>query len=327
MRPEERIATRWIKRLGLVHPVDIEQVLRKFADVYEDVFPIDAEAILIHQKQGAASRPKVIVARGMSKNRRTFTLAHELGHLLIPWHAGDFVCKPSDINDLDAFIQDMEYREIESQANRFAAEFIMPSELFLQEFLNGGLEAVSRYISIGNISYQAALIKLINIAPPGHVFVYTEGNVVKYSRRSRDTFVEALSPGEAIDLTRYVSVGAKVQEFQAGGARTFWVDLSNPVAPKELSDRYFETWQDVLQEILKDLGYQGDAAKKKTMSISGFFGAAISKVKGMANADYYSVAKIRFSENQFIQDIVQHELFDYFLDMRCEAARKRHKKS
>lgn len=296
--------------------------------LHEEDFPVDAEALLVHGREVGA-RPKIILQFDLSPNRKTFTLAHELGHLLIPWHTGDFVCKPSDINsdDLDAFVRDMNYREIEAQANRFAAEFLMPSDVFFDTCSAGGFDAIRQYAKQGAISMHAALLKLINIVPPGHIFIYAESGRVKYARRSKDTFVDPPDPASGIDFTYYLEMGGKLDYFNISGGEAFWIDLSEPQTAKDLSNRDFASWRVVLDEILNDLGYDDGVAEQQKSSISGIFGAAISKVKHMEGADYFSVVKLKFQQyrHQYVVEIVEHELFDTFIDMRCAEVVKRHK--
>lgn len=327
MRPEEKIASLWIRKLGLVHPVVIEDVLREFADVYDDTFPIDAEAILIHQRQGGASRPKVIVARGMSRSRRTFTLAHELGHLLIPWHCGDFVCKPSAVNagSIDELIDEMNYQEIEREANRFAAQFLMPGEILCRLMVEGGVDLVVKYVERGDISIQAAFIKLIGSLPSGYILVVSDGIYVKSSQRSKGTFMEVLDVQTPLDFSQYEAVGGVVSLFESRGATYHWIDLTRAKVSKVLCEKYFATWGDALSEILRDLGFGGQKLVKITQRINGIVGAAISKAKHMPNADYFTIVKVCLQKHHDLASLTNHEYFDEFLDLRCDSIEQRHR--
>src|ERR1700758_3408834 len=52
------------------------------------------------------SRGIILVRTGVSRQRRRFTVGHELGHFLLPWHVPDqegrFLCSQSDLLRLNA---------------------------------------------------------------------------------------------------------------------------------------------------------------------------------------------------------------------------------
>lgn len=62
------------------------------------------------------------------KGRKKFTLAHEIGHYILPRHQMETLpCKRSDISDWRSSV-----KASEAEANRFAAELLMPSKLVRQ---------------------------------------------------------------------------------------------------------------------------------------------------------------------------------------------------
>ncbi len=69
------------------------------------------------------------LAKGRAPERRRFSIGHELGHLLIPSHKPHpnhpFECSLSDFHVLDLKGQNR-HRRIEAEANRFAAQLLMP---------------------------------------------------------------------------------------------------------------------------------------------------------------------------------------------------------
>lgn len=87
----------------------------------------------------------------ISVERWIFTAAHELGHLLL--HQGDF---GQDTEEEDEVL--------ESEANAFAAEFLMPDGVFRREWAEArGLPLVARVIKVKRIfrvSYRTVLYRL-----------------------------------------------------------------------------------------------------------------------------------------------------------------------
>lgn len=77
----------------------------------------------------------VLVKKGLEVRRR-FTIAHELGHFLMPHHVPDqtgrFLCKSGDLARLTAKEGDKRQR-MEVEANRFASLLLMPPKRLRQE--------------------------------------------------------------------------------------------------------------------------------------------------------------------------------------------------
>lgn len=112
-------------------PVQIEDLcadldIFSIADLETEGF----EAALITDE--VKSRGAILVAKGRSRQRRRFSIAHELGHFLIPAHMpptdGQFLCSADQLRQLSAKDQDRRAR-MEVEANRFAALILMPPPL------------------------------------------------------------------------------------------------------------------------------------------------------------------------------------------------------
>src|ERR1700756_4416459 len=75
------------------------------------------------------SRGIILVRNAVSRQRRRFTVGHELGHFLMPSHVpneeGRFLCSQSDLLQLNAKEGDRRAR-MEVEANRFASLILMP---------------------------------------------------------------------------------------------------------------------------------------------------------------------------------------------------------
>ncbi|MEO5494656.1 MAG: ImmA/IrrE family metallo-endopeptidase [Sphingomonas sp.] len=130
---------------GLGSPLAIAAGIHKFAGDLPTAVPVEAlcgqldilsvtefdtegfEAALIMDANKAAG--SILVAAGRSRKRRRYSVAHELGHFLIPTHMPDashgFECSLDDLHLLDVKEQDRR-RRVEAEANRFAAALLMP---------------------------------------------------------------------------------------------------------------------------------------------------------------------------------------------------------
>ena len=103
-------------------PVDIEHVIKRFGVriVFKD-FPPAFDALIAYSDAGY---PLIVANSDKPPNRLRFSLAHEFGHFIIPWHYWDRVYlgkKPLHFES--------EYH-LEVEANLFAGEMLMPYEKF-----------------------------------------------------------------------------------------------------------------------------------------------------------------------------------------------------
>lgn len=101
--------------------------------------------------------------KNISVERQIFSLAHELGHLLM--HKDSYGKNSEELTD-----------EQEAEADRFAAAFLMPREQFIAEWKeNRGLHWVDAVLKTKRhfkVSYQAVLRQLIEMGKAEHPTVY-----------------------------------------------------------------------------------------------------------------------------------------------------------
>ncbi|MGC4102328.1 ImmA/IrrE family metallo-endopeptidase [Ferruginibacter sp.] len=121
-RPEVKMARRLIEKHSLEIPFDLRQLVEIYADVIFKHIPLEGiDGVSMHLKT-AGRRPKIIVNTNASDTRQNFTLAHELGHVIIPWHYGTIV---DEIEEGKPQFNSP-YWNLEHEANRFASEILMP---------------------------------------------------------------------------------------------------------------------------------------------------------------------------------------------------------
>lgn len=83
-------------------------------------------------------RAAIGIRKGMRSGRHNFTLAHEIGHFLIPTHRlqrQQFLCEPVDMRRMRSgnFGARPEQERIEVEANEFAAALVVPMPEYLSE--------------------------------------------------------------------------------------------------------------------------------------------------------------------------------------------------
>lgn len=119
-------AQSFIKKHNINTPVDFEKISKKL-DIGIEYINFEDDISGLIKKSGKNGKPIIAVNinKNHSKNRQRFTVAHELGHLLL--HA----VNPLHVDPRNIFYRDKESSNAtkikEMQANRFAAELLMPS--------------------------------------------------------------------------------------------------------------------------------------------------------------------------------------------------------
>lgn len=121
------------------------------------------------------------------EGRERFTLAHEIGHIML--RHGIHCCRTED------FYWNSRRPSIEQDANLFAAEILMPT-LSLAEIARKKditLELVESLAAERNVSVTAMAIKMVKLSPDPTVLIYFEDGRVKWSSYSRDNYFEVTS--------------------------------------------------------------------------------------------------------------------------------------
>ena len=206
MTPEERHAARLIKDMGLKPPIDIKALLSEFADIEYDRLPAGVDAVLL-RKQIKKNRPLVVVDRSKPAKRQRFTLAHEFGHILIPWHIGTISCHTSLTGAFGEYL----YRETESEANRFASELLMPVGWMKQIIeKHESIADIFREVRQADVSGISAGISLCKVLPSGFVFVAADNNNKILARaKSANTAARLMDREGRFDKSFYQGTGAK----------------------------------------------------------------------------------------------------------------------
>jgi len=107
----------------------------------------------IRRNPAAPENFQIFVNAKHSLNRRRFTIAHEIAHALLhPFEIGDGLSE-------DALLRSGLPELIEYQANKFAADLLMPKHL-LDPIIEEGERDVGRLAEKFNVSPQAMAIRL-----------------------------------------------------------------------------------------------------------------------------------------------------------------------
>lgn len=122
IEPVAKIARRIIKQHSLIIPFNLYTLVLQYADIEEIPIPIDGVDGVCLNLKSSTKKPRIILNSYVYGVRKKFTLAHELGHIVIPWHYGTILDKVDEpIKNYNS-----PYWKIEREANLFASELLMP---------------------------------------------------------------------------------------------------------------------------------------------------------------------------------------------------------
>lgn len=119
--------------MDLNPPIDIYTVAARYCDVEFLTWPFACDALAVGL---SSARPSVFIRKNnQGARRRRFTLAHELGHVVLPWHLGltacipvatSFEADPLGPTPVSGFLSQARIAEQEAEATRFAGALLVP---------------------------------------------------------------------------------------------------------------------------------------------------------------------------------------------------------
>jgi hypothetical protein len=139
----------------------------------------------------------VINARIREESRQRFTLAHEVGHFLLPWQQE--ISSPCTKEKIETWDEEL-YRP-ELDANRFAAEILMPRELVSTHLrAEPTMESVESIAGACGTSLTASAFRLVTLTSYRVAVVWSQGNRARWYKSSAE-FVRWVRKGELSDDT------------------------------------------------------------------------------------------------------------------------------
>ena len=307
-RAEAKIAARLADHLGLVPPVPIRAVVGQHADIEEDSIPGDCDAVVLGL-DGSRERPLIVLDANQPRRRKRFTLAHELGHILIPWHLGTLGCTPlsSTTTLSDAWSDD------EKEANRFASGILLPRS-FLQPLCSGqpALPEILREMEKAKVSASAGVLALGEMLPPGHLLVVERRNAVEMEVTSPGTVVnhELLWPD--IDVAGLDARAKKHGSVEHQGCEVHWWQfVERRALPGDLDSRDATT---LLRTAIAAAGVPEQEQHGLLLSINGMVGGALSAAGRPEDAEgILATLWHRFEMRPDLVDVTSQREFEAYL--------------
>ena len=311
----EKYAKILVKRRKLVPPVDIESLVEEYAELIYDVIPIQGiDGVSVNIKVPGKT-PRVIVQASIPPTRQRFTLAHELGHIIIPWHVGDLIIDYIAVDN--KLYKDLwAHQEIERQANQFAAEILMPEE-WIKELFDSELSLADIHRKVTQdciVSPIAAALRIIDLhnIPIAFFeldplsFIHGFGQSIK---------AKIISPeiGSRIDRKLYESSVEEISKFPNGVNHYLWYKFKAAFDIESLlqSD---QTWREILEKIVGDISPENPTRFKQ--SLNGVIASenGVIKMRGeQYSAEILYSACLRRLQRPEFKELISHTDFPIYL--------------
>lgn len=254
MSAGELIANQVLDELNIIDPSDL-QLLDKIVWARNALVreaPLGgSEARLTYAKTGRS----VITISSLtsSEQRKRFSIAHELGHLEVHSNSGLLrLCGKDDIS----YRKGVTSKDIEDEANEFAAAFLLPSRFVATRFTNNdpSLELIQEISEDFNTSLTSTALRLLDFSEEPIAVVFSQDEVIKWFQANE----------EFMETGAFVDVRAKVRK-PSGAARFFQMGE----IPKGWRNASAFTW-------LKERNYKDDAKIKENSVAMPNYGAVLT---------------------------------------------------
>lgn len=188
VRPEQLVAEILRQNPQLPIPVPIEDLARLAGISKIDAFDsVGFEGALL--TNATKSEGAIFFSSLSPRPRQRFTIGHELGHFLLPWHRqASFQCTSEDISSRSK-------NDWEIEANQFAAELLVPRPLvkrMLRQFDEPELAHILQLRDEFATSFEMTARRVVELNDYVCAVVFSKDNIVRYSIRS-EFFTERLT--------------------------------------------------------------------------------------------------------------------------------------
>ena len=274
-----------VRRYSLVPPVDVEVLLRARVELKRVDWPIDRVDAILTGLAGDPSKAAVYIRATDNLLRERFTMAHELGHLLLPWHLPNANCEVGEgALDLPTF-------SIEAEADVFASCLLVPDVWLLHQVNRYGddMSQLLRELNAAEVTTAAALQALRRYLLAGWVFVsYGDRQVITATPGTR---LPIAPPSE---LVRYLAAECHDQgEASLNGFPVYWFRMVEPLALPQKNPSDTRSDHQILLDAIAMV--EPDSQRRNTIaqSANGKVGGALREAAGRPAKETFQAVRHR----------------------------------
>ena len=216
------VAQALLEELGLEGVVDVRAVASALGVGIEEADVDSFDGALVRVK-GSTEGLIAIRQTIRESGKKNFTIAHELGHLLLPGHDESTVCLQTEVETWDTGLPKQEV-----EANEFAGELLMPTAA-LAKLLSGhkpSFELVEFLARECSASLTATAYRLVEVTGHACAVVWSERGRTKWFRRS-DEFEHWVRVREQLDPRTFAADcfrGEKLPDSPESVPASAWLD-------------------------------------------------------------------------------------------------------
>lgn len=305
-------------------PVDVFSIAKAYADVEFQSLPKTIDGLAVHRPHGKPS--KIVINKNTPAARQRFTAAHELGHILIPWHSG------MSIDTFDAALSGDEpfAADDEGEANRFAAELLLPASQVRTALRSSSIcKGILQMRKAAEVSLEVACLAAVAHSSKTHLVVVVDGvSKIIAAYRSSTSWISRPAIGARMESpsTFFAPFEPEVQIARVSP----YEDSQSLYAWTIDSDRLWKIagrtgdWRPTLAEIIASLP---DAEEKRGLkeSFAGMAGSANNLVqrKSLSFKRRFELLLHRAISNGTVARMASHEKFPTLLAQRARSLRPR----
>ncbi len=190
----EILARGLLKFVRMQAPVDLYELSEKIGLRIKDVPSTGFDGALVR----VADRPRGIIGKRETiagDGRKRFTVAHEIGHYILPGHGVDIsICAREQLD-----VARKNVARMEKEANKFASELLLPSATVRAVVNKFGtsMDTCSFVAGHFDVSLTASVAKCVEVSDAVAALVVADDGVIKYFQRG-DRWKYFISHGEKL---------------------------------------------------------------------------------------------------------------------------------
>ena len=294
-----------VEELDLRPPVNVRALVAAHADIRAwDFGPsLDCDAVM-YGLRGERPRPLLVLNERRADPRTRFTLGHELGHIMLSWHAGTISCLAEETDEDDPATTPA--HPVEREADAFASRILVPAR-FVAELASQSVPQMLKSLEQAEVSGFAGMRSLSSLLPPGYVFALLNyaGTQVHSWYTSPSTRNPGLSNGGRVDARELDRRFDEAGLAHHHGWTVWWGRSVDSIqVPPGSAD-----WRTVLQDILLDIAPGEDPSsglwRRITAVAAAANGAAKSEPRDVLAARIRHAYRLRPD----LSDLVDHPRF------------------
>lgn len=304
LHPVQKFAQLLVERHDLTPPVDVHGLAQIYADVEVCDWPYDCDGVAILN-----ASPKIFLKQDRPWRRERFTLAHELGHVIVPWHVNAVDCKPHAESGTDTST-DTEASVLgthqELEANQFASHLLVPDR-HIAHCANTYVQPshIFELLADADISAAAGMLAIQRVLLPGYAFI-----VPGLRRFVLSAHTHYFDKRAALRNSSY-SHGVVAHE----DVNVEWYLLTEPAEPVHNLHSKQEATK-LLRAIAESARWER-GTDSLIAGVNGVIGAARSAFTGLDAKTWLGVLLHRFSCNSAYAHLVQLKDFREYLSFRA----------